>query len=317
MAGRASSAPREREEAAMRAKQILVGAAVALGIAVAAVAGFAGVQSSAYDASLDKVYDVPIPTVARSTDPEVLARGKHVVDAIAGCTSADCHGSDLGGGRTVELGPLGRFTGPNVSNGGLGLAYSDGELARLIRHGIKRDGRSVQFMPVQNFRWLPDDDVAAIVSYLRSTPAVERPNGPIAFTTLGKVLDRRGLVALDVARRIDHAAYEAPPRPSPSAAYGRFLANACTDCHGEHLSGGRIPGAPSSLPIPLDLTPHEDGLARWTFADFDRALTVGVKPSGEKLNPFMPAGLGKLDDTEKHALWAYLQGIPARPFGQR
>jgi hypothetical protein len=301
----------------MRTKQALVGVAVTLGIAVAAVAGFAGVQSSAYDTSLEKAYDVPVPTVARSTDPQVIARGKHVVEAIAGCTSADCHGADLGGGRTVEMGPLGRFTGPNVSSGGLGVAYSDGELARLIRHGIKRDGRSVQFMPVQDFRWLPDDDVAAAISYLRSAPAVERPNGPIAFTTLAKVLDRRGLVVLDVARRIDHRNYEPPPPPAPTAAYGRFLANGCTGCHGEHLSGGRIPGAPSSIPIPLDLTPHEDGLARWTFADFDRALTVGEKPSGQKLDPFMPAGLARLDDTEKHALWAYLQSIPARPFGQR
>jgi cytochrome c5 len=302
----------------MRIKRVFLGVSVTLAIAATAVGVFAGVESSAYEASLDKVYDVPLPEVARSTDPAVVARGKHVVEAIAGCTSASCHGPDLGGGRTQEMGPLGKFTGPNISSGSLGAAYSDGELARLIQHGVKRDGRSVRFMPVQDFRWLPDDDVAAAVSYMRSLPAVDRPNGPVAFTTLAKVLDRRDVVVIDVARRIDHAASEAPPPPSASAAYGRFLANACTGCHGEHLSGGRIPGAPPSLPVPTDLTPHDEGLARWTFGDFDRVLTVGIKPDGRKLDPFMPIDVyGKLDDAEKHALWAYMQSLPPRPFGQR
>jgi hypothetical protein len=72
------------------------------------------------------------------------------------------------------------------------------------------------------------------------------------------------------------------------------------------------------MPVPSDLTPHEDGLARWTFDDFDRVLTIGIKPGGQKLDPFMPIdAYGKLDDTEKHALWAYLQSLPPRPFGQR
>jgi hypothetical protein len=301
----------------MRVRRILLGVAASVTVAATAVGVFAGVQSSAFDASLDKVYDVPVPNVARSTDPAVIARGKHVVLALAGCASADCHGADLGGGRTVDFGPLGRFAGPNISSGGLGVAYTDGELARLIRHGIKRDGRSVRFMPVQDFRWLPDDDVAAAVSYLRSAPSVDRANGPVAFTTLAKVLDRRELVVIDVARRIDHGAYEAPPPPSPTADYGRFLANGCTGCHGQHFSGGRIPGAPSSLPVPLDLTPHEEGLARWTFDDFDRALTLGVKPDGGKIDPFMPDAFSKLDDTEKRALWAYLRSVPARPLGER
>jgi cytochrome c5 len=299
-------------------KRVLVGVAVAVAIAVTAVGVFAGAASSAYDASLDKVYDVPVPAVARSIDPAVIARGRHVVEAIAGCASAHCHGADLAGGRTIELGPLGKITGPNISGAGLGVAYSDGELARLIRHGVKRDGRSVRFMPVQDFRWLPDDDVAAVVSYMRSLPPADRANGPIELTTLAKVLDRRDAVVIDVARRIDHASYQAPPPPSPTADYGRLLANGCTGCHGAHLSGGRIPGTPSSIPTPADITPHDDGLARWTFDDFDRALSAGVRPDGKRLDPFMPFdATAKLDDTEKHALWAYLQTLPPRPFGQR
>jgi hypothetical protein len=84
------------------------------------------------------------------------------------------------------------------------------------------------------------------------------------------------------------------------------------------LSGGRIPGAPPSLPIPSDLTQHGEGLSGWSFDDFDAAISRGIRPDRRKLDPFMPIeGFAKLDDTEKHALWAYLRGVPARPFGQR
>jgi hypothetical protein len=302
----------------VKTKRILVGVGAALAVGASAVAVFAGVQSSAYDASMDRVYDVPLPDIVRSTDPAVIARGKHLVDAVAGCSTRSCHAADLGGGQTVDMGPVGRFTGPNISTGGVAIAYSDGELARLIRHGVKRDGRSVRFMPVEDFGWLPDSDVAAVISYVRSVPPVDRPNGPTGFTAFGKVLDRSNKLVIDVARHQTGVTYGVPPPPEATPRYGSFLASACKGCHGEHLSGGPIPGSPPSLPVPLDLTPSEDGLGHWSFADFDRAITSGVKPDGSAINPFMPVeGFGKMDDTEKHALWSYLQSVPARPFGQR
>src|SRR5581483_7514577 len=66
---------------------------------------------SAFDASMDKVYDVPIPNLARSTDPAVIARGDHLVHSMAGCGVNDCHGTDLGGNpKGVDIGPLGRMS---------------------------------------------------------------------------------------------------------------------------------------------------------------------------------------------------------------
>src|SRR5581483_247131 len=100
---------------------------------------YAKTQSSAFDESMDKVYDVPVPTnIVRSTDPAVIARGKHLAESAAACATGDCHGSDLAGGRTIPIGPLGTITAPNLSL--LAPTYSDGELARLMRHGIKKDG---------------------------------------------------------------------------------------------------------------------------------------------------------------------------------
>ena len=145
---------------------------------------------------------------------------------------------------------------------GSGGDYTDGELARAVRHGIGADGRTLLFMPSPNFTWWPDADLIALVSYWRSLPAVDNEIEPTTVGSLGKILERFGVMPLMSASRIDHDTDpEDAPDPEPTARYGRFLARSCTGCHGERLSGGRIPGAPSSLPIPANLTPHETGLA--------------------------------------------------------
>jgi hypothetical protein len=298
-------------------KKVLKGLGVVLVVVAAALGIFVYIQCSAFDASLARVYDVPVPSVTRSTDPAVIARGKHLVESFGACSSRDCHGPDLGGGKELVMGPLGTINGPNISL--LAQAYSDGELVRLIKHGLKKDGRGVILMTSQDFGWLPDAEVLAIVSYLRTVPQVDRPNGTTVVKTLGKVLDRRDAVPLDVARRIDHGKVEDVPAPAPNAAYGAFLARECRGCHGEqHMSGGRIPGTPDTIPAPLNLTPDASGLQGWTFDDFDKVMRTAVRKNGQTLDPFMPVSSWKnLDDTEMHALWAYLQTLPATPLGQR
>src|SRR5262249_42246651 len=144
-------------------------------------------------------------------------RGKHLAEAVTGCVSRDCHGPDGAGGRVMSMGPLGTLAGPNITSSGMGALHTDVELARLIRHGLKKDGRSLKFMPVQDFDWLPDADVVALISYLRSLPAVDKPNGPIQMGMLAKVLDRAGMVPLDVARHVDHANAGNGPAPEPTA----------------------------------------------------------------------------------------------------
>jgi cytochrome c553 len=299
-------------------KRILLGLGGFVGLAALGAGAFVGFHVYSFGASLDKVYDVPLPKLERSTDPVVVARGKHLAESIAGCTNSDCHGRDLGGGKTMEIGPLGTFTAPNVSAGGLGVAYSDGELARLVRHGLKRDGRSVRFMPSHEVNWLNDQDLTAVVSYIRTLPPVQKANGPLEIGLLGKILDRLDMIQIDVARRIDHSHVELGPAPSPDAKYGAFIGRQCTGCHGITLSGGPIPGAPPELPIPLNLTPDATGLKGWTFDDFKRAMQTGQSKSGKKLDPMMPVeSYSKLDDTEMQALWAFLSALPTRPFGGR
>jgi hypothetical protein len=299
-------------------KRVLKVLGLVLVVVFATGASYVGWEVRAFSASMDKVYDIPVPTVARSTDPAVLARGKHLTEAVMPCANGDCHGADFSGGNTLVMGPLGVFTAPNITTASLGAAYSDGELARLLRHGVKKDGRSVRFMPVQESNWLPDSDVSAIISYLRSMPAVDKANGPIELGTMAKVLDRREAFAIDVARRIPHDHIEMAPAPTATADYGRFVSRLCTGCHGEHLSGGKPDGWPPQFPMPLNLTPDATGLKDWTYEDFAKMLDTGLRKNGQSIRKPMPRdAFAKYDETERHALWAYLRSLPPTALGNR
>ncbi len=111
---------------------------------------------------------------------------------------------------------------------------------------------------------------------------------------------------------------EEAPDPEPTARYESFLAIGCTGCHGETLAGGAIPGAPSSLPVPLNITPHSEGLADWSFGTFIAMVESGHRPDGTPLDPFMPVdAIRAMNDTERAALWAYLQTVEPFPTGTR
>ena len=299
-------------------RRILKIVAVLVVVVVVAGGGYVAVLAHQFDSSIARVYDLPPPQIAASTDPEVIERGRHLAHTIGGCYGSDCHGSNFAGGETMELGPVGRITGPNITPAGVAGQYSDGELARLLIHGVKRDGRTVRFMPVHEIHWLPDSDVRALISYLRTLPPVEKGDGPFELGLLGKVFDRKDGFVIDVARRIDHTRRETPPSPEPTARYGAYLARSCVGCHGERLSGGRIPGAPADMAIPANITPDATGLADWTYDDFLRLLATRERPDGRVVAAMMPTeSLDHMNDVEKRALWAYLRTVEPRPFGER
>jgi mono/diheme cytochrome c family protein len=299
-------------------KRILKGLALVLLLGVLGASAIACEKVRAFDASMSHVYDVPVSTLVRSSDPAVIARGGHLAASLGECVL--CHGENLAGGRVEPMGPLGRIVIPNITTGrdGRGSRYSDGELARLVQHGIRRDGTSVRLMPSQNTAWWSDEDVVALISWIRARPPVDGDPGVVELSPFAKVLDRIDSIPIDVARRIEHAAVRRPPPPAPDARYGELVGTACRGCHGPTLSGGPIPGAPPGLAVPLNLTPHESGLAAWTFEDFEAFGRTGRRKDGRVVDPFMPVQpLANLDDVERRALWAYLRSVPPRAFGGR
>lgn len=298
-------------------KKILIGVLSVLGLVLLSGTGFAAYQVTAYDQSMSKVYAVALPEVQLSTDPTVLERGKHLAESLGSCL--DCHGDDLGGKLMVDMGPVGVVHTPNITAGGVLAQYSDAELLRLLREGVKRDGKSLMFMPAGDFRWWPEADLVAVASFVRAQPAVKRASTPSTIGALGKVLDRVDMIPIDIARRIDHdRPPELAPTPAATKEYGRFLGQLCQGCHGPTLSGGPIPGAPPDMAVPANITPHASGLARYDEATFYRVITTGVRPDGRKLDPMMPiATLAAMNDVEKKALWLYLRSVPPKPFGGR
>src|SRR5690606_29903099 len=106
---------------------------------------------------------------------------------INGCT--DCHGPDLSGGVMVDEPPF-RVVASNLTSGrgGIGTSYSEIDLDRVIRHGVRPDGGPVLVMPSSGYNRLSDDDAARIIAYLRSLPPVdnELPRTQVRF--LGRIL---------------------------------------------------------------------------------------------------------------------------------
>jgi cytochrome c553 len=300
-------------------KKSLIAVGSLVGVLVLGGGGFVYAKVSAFNASLDKVYDVPLPKLERTTDAIKLARGQHLANTLMPCLASDCHGKDLGGGKVTSIGPIGTLAAPNITDAGLGAAYSDAELARLLVHGLKKDGRGVRFMSSHEFNWVSDDDIASTISFVRTLPPQTKPSNGMHIGVLGKVLDRMDMIPIDVARRINHEHVEKAPSPSPDPSYGKYIARLCSGCHGDHLSGGPIPGAPPEMAVPLNLTPDATGIAGWSLDDFKQVLKTGKrKKDGRALDKMMPIeAVSQFDDVEMQALFSYLQSLPATPFGGR
>ena len=286
-----------------------------MGIAVIVLL-FVGMQVMRFNMSTGSVYDVAPLDMAASSDSVVLARGEHLARSFGGCVG--CHGLDLGGGLAEDFGPVGTMIPPNLTSGvgGVGGNYTDGELARAIKHGLDEEGRTLLFMPTREHNWWPESDVQAVMSYVRSVPPVDRETPPSTAGTLGKILSQFGVMELRSAQGINHTMSDVAPDPEPTARYGAFIARSCEGCHGDGFAGGKIPGAPSDLAIPANLTLHETGLAGWDFVAFDNAMRDGISRDGSELDSFMPRWAG-MNEVEMRALWEYLKSLTPTEFGAR
>ncbi len=255
-------------------------------------------------ARLAKTYDVPIEPIEVPSDPAAIERGRHLVSTMLFCQ--ECHGEDLAGKPQFNDPLSGTISAKNLTAGvgGIGREFSDSDWVRAIRHGVNQDGRPLIEMPSNSFYFIGDADLGAIIAYLKSLPPVdnqltERNLGLLYQLT---ILSNPSLIPAEV---IDHQAPRpTAPEPGVNAQYGKYLATACTICHGADLTGKSAAGAG------LDLTGTGD-LAEWSEADFIRAVRTGERPQGEDLDPrLMPwKRVGKLDDDELRAIWLYLQTL--------
>lgn len=250
-----------------------------------------------------RLYAVPQGSWAFERAPAVLARGEHLARGLAGC--AECHGADLGGRVLVET-PLFRVVAPNLTrgNGSAVLGYNERDWSNAIVHGVRPNRRSLLLMPSKELSSFADQDVAAMVAFLQTLPAVNRAPGVSAVNPFGRVVIGLANLPIFSAEEVDHGARRpAAPERGPTREYGNYLLNMCRGCHGPDLRGGIVthPGAPPSSDISPAVSP-------WDFASFERALRQGRGRDGRMLDDGMPwRSMKDLSDDELRALWLGLR----------
>jgi mono/diheme cytochrome c family protein len=292
-----------------------------LAYAVAALlvlaAGLVVVARLNTDARASRKYDAPLREIAVPADPASMELGRHFY-IIRGCIG--CHGPDLAGGVMFDIPPLATVTAANLTSGENGIAahYSDAEIARAIRYGVKADGTTAFVMPSGEMTGISDEEVGQLIAYLRSAPPVDTAPVVQRWGWLGRILTLLNQLPAFSAEAVDMTRVP-PDRVAPAAAaeYGAYLAVACTGCHNPAYSGGPLPGAQEGEPPALNLTPGGE-LIGWTLEDFKTALTTGLTPSGRLLDAdYMPwPEFAEFTDTEIEAIWLFLQSLPATPYGE-
>jgi mono/diheme cytochrome c family protein len=266
-------------------------------------------------------YERPYPTITASTDSIVILRGKHLIFGAAHC--ADCHSQSntdsllalgqevpLSGGHLFDL-PVGKIYSRNITpdkETGIGN-YTDAEIARALRYGVHPDGTVVyDFMP---FHHMSDEDVTAVISYLRAQKPVYNKVPEHDLNVLGNAVKAFMVKPVGPDR-------EVPARITrdTSVIYGEYLANSvanCGGCHTQRTLSGTFTGEPYAGGNDIDgfITPNitTDSSGRifgWSKQNFVDRFRIGrtVPKSPMPWNSFK-----RMSDDELKAIYAYLQTV--------
>jgi hypothetical protein len=306
-------------------RQLLLRTGLALAVLVGAALATVEVRSR-------RTFAAPYPAIAASTDPAIVADGRYLVYGPAAC--AYCHvlkseWKRLDAGELLPLTgnhlfplPFGSLFSANITpdvETGIGRR-TDGELARVLRYGVLADGRAA--FPLMEFHSLSDEDLIAVLSYLRSTPAQRAPTSEHDLNLLGKAV-----MAFAITPKGPDAA---PPRMSPareaSAGRGEYLANhvsSCVGCHtdrnlqdgsfiGPRFAGGMrmdVASDPTKVYVPPNLTPDAmtGRSGQWT-----EDVWVGRFRQGELIEgtPMPWGAYARMTDADLRSLYRYLRTLP-------
>lgn len=278
-------------------------------------------------------FSVPYPNIHASTDSNIINRGKHLVLATAHC--ANCHGKpaqknvqgtdpDLSGGVLFDL-PLGKIYSPNLTpgKGGIGT-FSDREIARVLRYGVRPDGTAMlDIMPFHN---TSDEDLQAIISYLRQLKPVNRIQPKTNFSIPGKIVNA---FLISPVPPIGQA--PASVKKDSIAAYGKYLATSLTNCRGCHTNRNLLTGAFTGIEYAGGLalesktdsgtviytTPNLTTGADSRINGWSREQFIARFRKGRLLKEsHMPwESFSRMDDIELTAIYKYLKTLPPATAG--
>ncbi|RYZ02867.1 MAG: hypothetical protein EOO73_30245 [Myxococcales bacterium] len=275
---------------------------VALAVpALLAVVGTVGVTR--FQAKAFQVHRIPEPSLPWAPPPTALERGRHLATTLGGC--AECHGSNFAG-RVMEDNALVRLAPPNITPAGVVSGYTNRDWYRAILHGVDPRGRNLLLMPSRELRTFSNDDVQAIITYVKSVPPVRSAVPETRVSLLGQVVLGLAGENLWAANKIRHDEPRTE-RATPSGAtvaHGEYLIAMCKGCHGQNLRGGLKPGPDS--PPSADISPS--AMTNWTLPQLRTLLRQGKKRDGTDVNPAMPwRAMTALTDEELTAMWLALR----------
>jgi mono/diheme cytochrome c family protein len=311
-----------------------LGLAVALAVLVLAVYVFR---------TWDRTWDVPLLDLHASTDPAIVAHGEYLVYGPAHCV--ECHSESneaferyaatgerpaLMGGFRFAAPPLGVIYSRNLTpdpETGIGR-YSDGQIARMLRYAVRPDGKA-SIRPLMEFGDMSDDDIVAILSYLRTQPPVRHVVADAEWSLIGKVM--KSLMVPFKPRTEVRAAKTSPPS-QPTATRREYLARGvgnCSGCHsplnqltlaleGPEFSGGQpmeprnISGVDQKLWFkPPNITPL-NGSALNRFPDRETFVARFQKGGRRFEGSPMPWNcFARMTAEDAGALYEFLKSLPA------
>ncbi len=232
--------------------------------------------------------------------PERLARGRYLVQGLLGCSL--CHsardwnqhgapvlsGMDLAGQVLPLPGFPGTLVAPNLTPDAEtgGANWSDDQIARAIREGIKHDDSTLfPMMPYADYRHLGDEDLASVVVYLRSLKPVRNPLPPSKINFPVNYLVRGAPEPLTAAIQA--------PSPADTAARGKYLVTLGCGCHSAvkdlpYAGGERLRG-PWGDVTSANITQDPSGINYYTETGFITVLRTGYV-GARKLSSIMPFG---------------------------
>ncbi len=304
---------------------------VAIGLAVFLILGISGL-AIAVAVRQNRTFDAPYPDIHASTDPAVIERGRYLVTGPAHCTACHALASDhgkaephLAGGFAFEL-PIGTIYARNITpdeHTGIGR-YSDKEIARVLRYGVHPSGRAM--LPFMPFNDMADDDLTAVISYLRSRPAIDHAVPASDFNLLGRFA--KAFLVEPVGPSHAPAAHA---NPAQTAEYGGYIANTIANCGGCHtrrsLRTGEQLGVafaggmemeshtqPGTTFVTPNLTPDPASghLTAWTEDQFVARFRNAV----ETPSPMPWSSFKNLTDDDLRALYRYFRSLPPVMKGQ-
>ncbi len=252
-----------------------------------------------------------------------LERGAYLVRSIVAC--GNCHtqqgpdgptGPELAGGNPIE--EPGAFVArpPNITpdpETGIG-AWTDAQLAKAIREGIRPDGSLIgPPMPFEVYNRLSDSDVAAIIAYLHTVKPVHNavpkseyriPLPPAYGPPVGSVRD------VPRADKVAYGAYLAGPLGHCIVCHTPMVAGR-PDFEHQLGAGGVEFHGPWGVSVSRNITPDpESGIGAWSDAEIKRAITEGVSRDGRRLEPPMAfAWYRNISEADLDAIVAYLRTL--------